>query len=117
MKNFIFASVISLGLALGGVAGAQTPGSEDGAASKEPTKSPSAASSAHPRSVGAKATPTTNSGAPEPHDRRLKALQGAASDALPNVDAAAAANQVQIPDYPPVDRDKAPPSKASQPPR
>jgi hypothetical protein len=44
---------------------------------------------------------------PEPRDRRVKALQGADSASLPNVDPAAAANQIQIPDYPPLDSDQA----------
>ena len=50
-------------------------------------------------------------------DRRVEALKGSDSAASANVDAAAAKNQVQIPDYPPVDADQAPaaPSKAPSP--
>jgi uncharacterized lipoprotein len=47
-------------------------------------------------------------------DRRVEALKGAASSSSPNVDAAAAKNQVQIPDYPPTDADQAPASKKPQ---
>ena len=49
-------------------------------------------------------------------DRRVEALKGADSAASPNVDAAAANNQVQIPDYPPVDADQAPAAASGKPP-
>ena len=54
-------------------------------------------------------------------DRRVEALKGSDSAASPNVDGKAAANQVQIPDYAPVDADKAgavtPPPETPPPPR
>jgi hypothetical protein len=48
-------------------------------------------------------------------DRRVEALKGADAAASPNVDAAAAKNQVQIPDYPPVDADQAPAAAGKAP--
>jgi hypothetical protein len=49
-------------------------------------------------------------------DRRVEAVKGAESTASPNVDAAAAANQVQVPDYPPADADQAPARTSEKPP-
>jgi uncharacterized lipoprotein len=48
-------------------------------------------------------------------DRRVEALKGADSAASPNVDATAAKNQVQIPDYPPADTDQAPAAAGKAP--
>ena len=41
-------------------------------------------------------------------DARVGALNGADSAASPNVNPQAAANQIQIPDYPPADTNRAP---------
>jgi hypothetical protein len=122
-------AAVSGGLALAGAAVAQTTAGDTtvkqgttGSGIIKPERPGATASSAastknataaDARKEGADASTSTG---PPPRDRRLKALQGADSAALPNVDAAAAANQVQIPDYPPPDGDQAPAGSTAAPP-
>ena len=129
MKITRIAAVIG-GLALAGAAVAQTSagdttvkkgatGSSGITKSERPGATATSAAStknataADARKEGADASSSTG---PPPRDRRLQALQGADSASLPNVDAAAAANQVQIPDYPPPDTDQAPARSPGAPP-
>jgi hypothetical protein len=128
MKTVIIAATTAiLAIALNPAAGAQT------SSPPETSNKPSTAATSQAKSKGqapattsgksatasdaARPAADTPSAGKVPYDRRVEALKGSPSSASANVDAAAAANQVVIPDYPPKDPAPTPQGQKPTPPR